>query len=162
VVDRYRARRRNSARFLVVVSGAAGKEVADIDARFGLFELSGAVMLPRSLRCATRRIKTMRKRKPGRPATPSGTQKARFGRDDKQEKIGGGDRFAVWSRRVEWGWDVAKVPPLRRPRTQIVRKRRRPAPVGMTAKKNCGERSVESRVSLEGNGIGSGGGWFPR
>ena len=44
------------------------KEAAVIDLRFGLVELSGAVILPRSLRCVTRRIKTMRKRKPGRSA----------------------------------------------------------------------------------------------
>ena len=42
------------------------------------------------------------------------------------------DRWSVVSRRAECGWRIATVPPLRRPRTETVRKKRRPAPVGMT------------------------------
>ena len=42
------------------------------------------------------------------------------------------DRWSVVSHRAGCGWRIATVPPLRRPRTETVRKKRRPAAVGMT------------------------------
>src|SRR5579862_5662664 len=46
-----------------------------------------------------------------------------------------GARLGFLSHRLEWGWRVAKIPPLRSPtrsRNERGRKRRRAAPVGMT------------------------------